>query len=106
MTAPTTTPELVGVVGAEPGRASRWLTATALALIPLGLALLVSAGILLLLGVNPVAFYHDITSAGIVRESGRFDVITRMAPLLMIGCGLIYAFRASLWNLGMDGQYL
>jgi len=29
-----------------------------------------------------------------------------MAPLLLIGCGLIYAFRASLWNLGMDGQYL
>ncbi len=29
-----------------------------------------------------------------------------MTPILLIGCGLIYAFRASLWNLGMDGQYL
>jgi simple sugar transport system permease protein len=29
-----------------------------------------------------------------------------MAPILLIGSGLIFAFRASLWNLGMDGQFL
>jgi simple sugar transport system permease protein len=78
----------------------------ALALIPLGLALIASAVILALLNVDPVAFYQDIITAGIARESGRSDTITRMAPLLLVGCGLIFAFRASLWNLGMDGQFL
>ena len=29
-----------------------------------------------------------------------------MAPILLVGAGLIVAFRASLWNLGADGQYL
>jgi simple sugar transport system permease protein len=29
-----------------------------------------------------------------------------MAPVLLIGAGLIVAFRGSLWNLGADGQYL
>jgi general nucleoside transport system permease protein len=89
-----------------PGRASRWATAAALALIPVGLAFVVSTVILALLGVDPLAFYRDILTAGVVRESGRFDVITRMAPVLLIGCGLVFAFRASLWNLGMDGQFL
>jgi simple sugar transport system permease protein len=93
---------------AEPvqGRLSRWATATALAIIPIALAFLASCVILALLGVDPVAFFRDIWTAGVERESGRFDTITRMAPILLIGCGLIYAFRASLWNLGADGQYL
>jgi simple sugar transport system permease protein len=96
----------MGAAEAIPGRLSRWATYTALALIPLGLALISSAVILALLSVDPIAFYRDIVTAGVVRESGRFDTITRMAPLLIIGCGVIYAFRASLWNLGADGQYL
>ena len=29
-----------------------------------------------------------------------------MAPLLLIACGLIVAFRAGIWNLGVDGQFL
>jgi simple sugar transport system permease protein len=106
MTAPATTSDALGPAATEPGRASRWLWLAALALIPLALALLVTAGILLVLGVDPVAFFGDVITAGVARESGRFDVITRMAPILLIGCGLIFAFRTSLWNLGMDGQYL
>jgi ABC-type uncharacterized transport system permease subunit len=106
VTSPATTPDAMGAAEAVRGRLSRWATNTALALIPLGLALITSAVILALLNVDPFSFYGDIITAGIGRESGRFDTITRMAPLLLIGCGLIFAFRASLWNLGMDGQYL
>jgi simple sugar transport system permease protein len=106
MTAPAATSEAFEATAREQGRLTRWLTAAALALIPVGLALLVTAGILLVLGVEPVGFFGDIFTAGIARESGRFDVITRMAPILLMGCGLIFAFRTSLWNLGMDGQYL
>ena len=29
-----------------------------------------------------------------------------MAPLLLIAAGLIVVFRANLWNLGIDGQFL
>lgn len=96
----------MGAAEPVPGRLSRWATYTVLALVPLLLAFLCSAIILALLGVDPVAYFNDIITAGITRESGRFDVITRMAPILLIGCGLIYAFRASLWNLGTDGQFL
>jgi general nucleoside transport system permease protein len=106
MTAPATTPDVLGEATATPGRAGRWLTALALTLIPLGLALALSAVILAVLGVDPAAFYRDIVTAGIGRTSGLYDTITRTAPILLIGCGVIVVFRANLWNLGMDGQYL
>jgi simple sugar transport system permease protein len=34
------------------------------------------------------------------------DSAMRMAPLLMIAVGLIVVFRANIWNLGYDGQFL
>ncbi|CAN5825768.1 ABC transporter permease [soil metagenome] len=106
MSASVTSRDAAGAAEPGPGRIARWSAAVAAALIPLGLALVTSTIILAVLGVDFIAFYQDILTAGIVRESGRFDVITRMAPILLIGCGLIYVFRANLWNLGMDGQYL
>jgi len=106
MTSPATTPDAMGAAEPVEGRLSRWGTATALAVIPIALAFITSAVILTFLGVDPIAFFRDIWTAGVERELGRYDVITRMAPILLIGCGLIFAFRASLWNLGADGQYL
>ncbi len=106
MSASATTPESLADSESTPGRASRWATGLTLALVPVLLALLASAVILAILGVDPITFYGDIITGGLTRASGRDDTITRMAPILLIGCGLIFAFRASLWNLGADGQYL
>ena len=67
---------------------------------------LVAAGLLLLcLGVNPLAFYRDILSGGIQLGAWQ-DTVMRMAPLLLIALGLIVVFRAGIWNLGIDGQFL
>jgi simple sugar transport system permease protein len=106
VTAPATTPEVLGASARAPGRAGRWVSSVALALIPIGLALLASGLILALMGVDPFAFYGDMVTASLVRPSGFFESIARMAPILLIACGLIVVFRANLWNLGMDGQYL
>jgi simple sugar transport system permease protein len=73
---------------------------------PIVLALLSCAVLLAVIGKDPVAFYGDVLTAGLLRPSGLQDSITRMAPLLLVGMGLIVAFRAGLWNLGSDGQYL
>ncbi|HNB25943.1 MAG TPA: ABC transporter permease, partial [Alphaproteobacteria bacterium] len=37
---------------------------------------------------------------------GLQETFTRMSPLLLIAAGLIVAFRAGIWNLGGDGQFL
>jgi simple sugar transport system permease protein len=74
-------------------------------LLPLLLAVGTGGLILALIGVDPIAYYKDIYSGGI--EFGAWeDTVMRMAPLLLIAVGLIVVFRAGIWNLGIDGQFL
>ena len=87
----------------------RWLAAGDAAIRSLGpivLALGVGAVIIAALGRNPGSFYGDIFEGGLLRASGWQNTIIRMAPLLLIAAGLIVVFRANLWNLGIDGQFL
>jgi simple sugar transport system permease protein len=75
-------------------------------LIPVALALLVGGLILLALGKNPLDYYGYVMQRSLLRWGGLQETLTRMAPLLLIAAGLIVAFRAGLWNLGGDGQFL
>jgi simple sugar transport system permease protein len=71
------------------------------------IAALVIAGLLLLaLGVNPLTYYGYVLDRGLFSPSGIQQTLTRMAPLLFLAAGLIIAFRAGIWNLGVDGQFL
>jgi ABC-type uncharacterized transport system permease subunit len=76
------------------------------ALPPIVAALAVGAVILLALGRNPLAFYGDLFRAGLFSATGWQGMLTRLAPLLLIGMGYIVAFRAGIWNIGGDGQFL
>ena len=69
------------------------------------LALLAGAVLLVILGRDPLTFYRDIWENGI-QEGTWQDSAMLGAPLLLIGVGLIIIFRANIWNLGYDGQYL
>ncbi len=54
---------------------------------------------------EPAHFYRDVWQRGI--EHGTWqDSAIRMAPLLLIAAGLTVIFRANIWNLGYDGQFL
>jgi simple sugar transport system permease protein len=75
-------------------------------LIPVFLALIMGGIILLLLGKDPLTYYGYVLERGLLRWSGLQETLTRMAPLLLIASGLIIAFRAGIWNLGGDGQFL
>ena len=75
-------------------------------LLPILLALLAGAVLLLLFGKDPIAYYGYVLKRGLTSTTGLEASITRMAPLLLIAAGLIVAFRAGLWNLGVDGQFL
>ena len=54
---------------------------------------------------NPFAFYADIYRGGVTLDAWQ-DSVMRMAPLLLIAAGLIVIFKANIWNLGNDGQFL
>jgi simple sugar transport system permease protein len=105
------TPDTIADVAESPPgpaatREDRFVDGLVLAIGPVILALLTCGVLLAILGRDPVAFYRDVLQGGVLRASGLQDSITRMAPVLLIAVGLIVAFRASLWNLGADGQYL
>lgn len=75
-------------------------------LLPIILALVVGALMLAVLDKNPLDYYAYVVERGILSWGGLQETLIRMAPLLLIAAGLIVAFRAGIWNLGGDGQYL
>ena len=75
-------------------------------LLPVGLALVAGGLILLVLGKDPLGYYGFVLERSLLRWGGAQETLTRMAPLLLIAAGLIVAFRAGIWNLGGDGQFL
>lgn len=76
------------------------------AISPLIVALLLGGVILAALGRDPVSFYMRVLNRAVFNVSGLQEVAVLMAPLLLIAASLIVCFRAGLWNLGVDGQFL
>lgn len=106
MTETAVAPEVTIPPGVGHGRLGETLEALARAIIPVVLALLVGGLLLLALGRNPLTFYGGIVRTGLLSPIGLQDSVTRMAPLLLIAVGLIVVFRANIWNIGIDGQFL
>jgi len=99
----------VNVTAGGGPRRSAWRDATTTALrvlLPVLLALLAGALIILALGKDPLTYYEYVVQRGLLSPTGFQATVTRTAPLLLIAAGLIVAFRAGIWNLGVDGQFL
>jgi general nucleoside transport system permease protein len=113
MSVETVSPEVQQIVAGRPTRrrsnvATRVLDVGVRSLLPVVCALGAGALLLLALGRDPVAFYGDIWQGGV--SGGGWDAwqdsAIRMAPLLLIAAGLTVIFRANIWNLGYNGQFL
>ena len=91
---------------AELASGARFMATLLRVLIPVTLALVVGGLILLALGKDPLGYYGYVLERSLLRWGGAQETLTRMAPLLLIAAGLIVAFRAGIWNLGGDGQFL
>ncbi len=73
---------------------------------PIACAVVASGLVLLAFGIDPVAYYAFVIQRGLLSSLGLEQSLTRMAPLLLLASGLIVSFRAGIWNLGVDGQFL
>jgi len=94
----------------EPVAPSRRFVADALdvvvrSIVPVLLALGAGAILLLALGRDPITFYSNVWKGGIQLTAWQ-DSAIRAAPLLLIAVGLVVVFRANIWNLGYNGQFL
>lgn len=86
-------------------RAERILDVIIRSIVPVVLALVAGGVLLLALGRNPLTFYGNIWTGGVAAGAWQNSAI-RMAPFLLIAAGLTLIFRANIWNLGYNGQFL
>ena len=69
-------------------------------------ALLVSAGILALVGGDPIRAYVHMFNASFGSVGVISDTLVKATPLLFTGLACALAFRMRLWNIGAEGQLL
>lgn len=68
-------------------------------------ALLVSALILLVSGYDPVKAFVAMWQGAFADLRTITELLIKATPLILIGAGLAVAFRASIWNIGAEGQF-
>jgi simple sugar transport system permease protein len=61
---------------------------------------------LLLLGANPFEAYAAMVSGVFGSVSGLTQTLVKATPLLLVGLGICIAFRASVINIGAEGQII
>lgn len=86
-----------------------WREALFNASVPLAamlLALLIGAIMLALLGANPLQAYAALVAGVFGSVSGITQALVKATPLLLVGLGICIAFRASVINIGGEGQII
>ena len=74
---------------------------------PVGVIAIVLAGGFALMAVisnDPVLAYRDLLFANFHSRSNFALLVNRMMPLLLIGLGVVFSFRAGIFNVGGEGQ--
>lgn len=70
------------------------------------LAFAIGAVLLLILGADPVEAYSAMISGVFGTRSGITQSLVKATPLLLVGLGICIAFRASVINIGAEGQII
>lgn len=69
-------------------------------------ALVVSAFVLLILRVNPLTAYGAMFRGAFGSMGGWYQSFVKATPLLLVGLGICIAFKASVINIGGEGQII
>ena len=69
-------------------------------------AFLIGAVVLLLLGANPLVAYSTMFTGVFGSVYGITQSLVKATPLLLVGLGICIAFRASVINIGAEGQLI
>jgi len=86
----------------EPSRAMVWLAPVLAVVLTMGVGALVFT----LLGYDGMGAVREIFVNPLVDPGGWPDLGVKAAPLVIIAVGLSIGFRAGVWNIGAEGQYI
>jgi simple sugar transport system permease protein len=86
----------------EPSRAMVYLTPV----IAVGLTMAVGALVFTILGYDGLGAVREIFVSPLIDPNNWEDLGVKAAPLIMIAIGLSIGFRANVWNIGAEGQYV
>jgi len=83
---------------------NRRLLAYSIPVLAVFAALLFGAVMLILLGANPIEGYSEMFVGAFGSGDALVATILKATPLLFVGVGIVIAFRASVINIGAEGQ--
>ena len=69
------------------------------------LTIVVSGVMFLAMGKPPATAVYTFLVAPLVQTGGLSALAVKAAPLIMMGAGLALCYRASVWNIGCEGQF-
>ena len=87
---------------AEPSRQM----AIAAPLIATGLTIVISSLFFVTLGLNPALTLYTFFVEPLTTKNGLSEWLLKASPLIRIACGLSVGFRATVWNIGAEGQLI
>jgi ABC-type uncharacterized transport system permease subunit len=87
---------------AEPSRLMLYVTPVAAVILTMGLGALLFS----LIGYDGLAAVREIFLTPLTNPHKWQDLGIKAAPLIIIGVGLSIAYRANVWNIGAEGQYI
>jgi general nucleoside transport system permease protein len=92
--------------GLEPraGRSALWAYLSPL--LALAFAVLFSAGVNALLGKPPLESMRVLWLEPLLTPRSLAELFVKAAPLVLIATGLALGFRANVWNVGAEGQFV
>ncbi len=81
-----------------------WLRRLGLAALPVALALIFAALLLLLANASPLDAFKLLVEGAFGTAGKISDTLMAWVPLVLCSAGLLITFTAGLWNIGVEGQ--
>ena len=76
------------------------------AVLTIAIALAIGAVLVSVSGNDPVEAYQTLFRGAFGSKQRMSEVFVKMIPLSMMAFGVSIAFKAQLWNIGGDGQFI
>lgn len=75
-------------------------------LLAIAAALVIGAALLAMMGKSPVRAFYVYFADPLADSYGLQEIAVKAAPLILIAIGLSFCYRANLWNIGAEGQFI